>query len=106
MLESTYLTAKTLMMTMMLSSGAELTEQNVEQTYCMSLNIYYEARGEGWKGKSAVAHVVKNRVKHPKYPNTICGVVLEAKLWKDKPIREMCQFAWYCDGKSDQPQLR
>jgi spore germination cell wall hydrolase CwlJ-like protein len=72
----------------------------------MSLNIYYEARGEGWKGKSAVAHVVKNRVKHPKYPNTICGVVLEAKLWKDKPIREMCQFAWYCDGKSDQPQLR
>ena len=39
MLESTYLTAKTLMMTMMLSSGAELTEQNVEQTYCMSLNI-------------------------------------------------------------------
>jgi spore germination cell wall hydrolase CwlJ-like protein len=106
MLESTYLTAKTIMMSMMLSSGVELTEQNVEQTYCMSLNIYYEARGEGWKGKAAVAHVVKNRVKHPKYPNTICGVVLEAKRWKGKPIREMCQFAWYCDGKTDTPQMR
>ena len=106
MLETGYLTAKALMMTLMLSNGVDLNEQQVEETYCMSLNIYYEARGESWKGKSAVAHVTLNRVEHPKYPNTICGVVLEAKLWKGNPIRDMCQFAWYCDGKKDIPQLR
>ena len=84
-------------------NGVEFTK---EEAFCLAQNVFMEAKGENLAGKSAVAHVVKNRVKHPKYPNTICGVVLEAKLWKDKPIREMCQFAWYCDGKSDQPQLR
>ena len=73
MLETGYLTAKALMMSLMLSDGIDLNNQNVEETYCMSLNIYYEARGESWKGN---------------------------------PIRDMCQFAWYCDGKKDIPQLR
>ena len=106
MLESGYMTAKALMMTMMLSDGVDLNQHAVEETYCMSLNIYYEARGESWKGKSAVGHVTLNRVKHEKYPNTVCGVVLQSKLWKGNPIRDMCQFAWYCDGKTDIPQLR
>ena len=101
MLETGYMTAKALMMTLMLSDGVNLNEHTVEETYCMSLNIYYEARGESWRGKTAVAHVTLNRVKHEKYPNTVCGVVLQAKLWKGNPIRDMCQFAWYCDGKSE-----
>ena len=105
-IETGLATAKALMMALMFEAGAPVDKQNVEETYCMSLNIYYEARGESWKGKSAVAHVVKNRVEHEKYPNTICGVVLEAKLWNGKVIRDMCQFAWYCDGRSDIPQLR
>lgn len=106
MFEYGIMTAKAMMMSMMVSSGVPLDEHNVEEMYCMSLNIYYEARGESWKGKAAVAHVTLNRVKHPKYPNTICGVVLEAKTWNERPIRDMCQFAWYCDGQSDIPQLR
>ena len=106
MIEYGIMTAKAMMMSMMVSSGVPLDEHNVEEMYCMSLNIYYEARGESWKGKAAVAHVTLNRVEHPKYPNTICGVVLQAKTWKERPIRDMCQFAWYCDGKSDIPQLR
>jgi len=106
MFEYGYVTAKSLMMSIMLSNDIAINEVAVEQTYCMSLNIYYEARGESWKGKSAVAHVVKNRVQHEKYPDTICGVVLQAKTWNEKPIRDMCQFAWYCDGKTDNPQLR
>jgi len=106
MIEYGMMTAKAMMMSMMISSGVPLEEHNVEEMYCMSLNIYYEARGESWKGKAAVAHVTLNRVKHPKYPNTICGVVLQAKKWKERPIRDMCQFAWYCDGKTDIPQLR
>lgn len=106
MIEYGIMTAKAMMMSMMVSSGVPLDEHNVEEMYCMSLNIYYEARGESWKGKAGVAHVTLNRVKHPKYPNTICGVVLEAKTWNERPIRDMCQFAWYCDGQSDIPQLR
>ena len=50
-----------------------------------------------------------NRVKDIRYPNTICGVVLQGphrSSWKDKtrmyPIRHRCQFTWYCDGKSDE----
>ena len=61
---------------------------------------------KGWKGKTAVAHVVQNRVAHEKYPNTVCGVVLQAKTWQDKVIRDMCQFSWYCDGRADIVQLR
>ena len=105
MIEYGIMTAKAMMMSMMVSSGVPLDEHNVEEMYCMSLNIYYEARGEDWKGKASVAHVVQNRVAHPKYPNTICGVVLQARTWNERPIRDMCQFAWYCDGRSDNPQL-
>tara|TARA_B100000927_G_scaffold254327_1_gene220515 strand:+ start:751 stop:1290 length:540 start_codon:yes stop_codon:yes gene_type:complete len=105
MIEYGIMTAKAMMMSMMLSNGVPMDDHSVEEMYCMSLNIYYEARGEGWKGKAAVAHVVKNRVEHEKYPNTVCGVVLQARTWNEKPIRDMCQFAWYCDGRSDVPQL-
>ena len=62
MIEYSIVTAKAMMMSMMLSNGVPMDEHNVEEMYCMSLNVYYEARGEGWKGKAAVAHVVKNRV--------------------------------------------
>jgi spore germination cell wall hydrolase CwlJ-like protein len=98
------MTAKAIMLSMMVGN-APMDQHNVEETYCMALNIYYEARGEGWKGKAAVAHVVQNRVEHPKYPNTVCGVVLQSRKWKGRVIRDKCQFAWYCDGRSDVVQL-
>tara|TARA_B100001105_G_C22278418_1_gene394190 strand:- start:348 stop:884 length:537 start_codon:yes stop_codon:yes gene_type:complete len=105
MFETILTTAKTIMVGMMIGN-APMDVQNVEETYCMALNVYYEARGEGWKGKTAVAHVVLNRAEHEKYPNSICGVVLQAKTWKDRVIRDRCQFSWYCDGKVDLPQLQ
>ena len=86
------MTAKAIMLSMMVGN-APMDQHNVEETYCMALNIYYEARGEGWKGKAAVAHVVQNRVEHPKYPNTVCGVVLQSRKWKGRVIRDKCQFA-------------
>ena len=98
------MTAKAIMLSMMVGN-APMDQQNVEETYCMALNIYYEARGEGWKGKAAVAHVVQNRVEHPKYPNTVCGVVLQSRKWNGIVVRDKCQFAWYCDGRSDVVQL-
>jgi N-acetylmuramoyl-L-alanine amidase len=73
---------------------------------CLSLNIYYEARNQPLRGQMAVAEVVLNRVEDDNFPDTICKVVMEGPTysWKpDFPIRNKCQFSWYCDGKSDTP---
>jgi spore germination cell wall hydrolase CwlJ-like protein len=91
-----------------------------EQAMCMALNIYHESRSDNLAGQYAVADVVLNRVHDDRYPNTICEVVKQAKVkesWKTKqdpdlpeeqrkyiPIRNMCQFSWWCDGKSDEPK--
>ena len=87
----------------------EQVEIDVDEMHCLAKNIYFEARGESTKGKIAVANVTMNRVDSPKYPNTICNVVYQAKhskWWLEHhnrlvPIRNQCQFSWYCDGKSD-----
>lgn len=71
-----------------------------EELTCLALNIYFEARGEDYEGQHAVAHVVMNRVKDVRFPESICAVVRqggEAKLHR-------CQFSWWCDGLSDRPR--
>jgi|TARA_R110001592_G_scaffold71690_1_gene218967 spore germination cell wall hydrolase CwlJ-like protein len=88
-------------------NGVEIQQ---EEAFCLAQNVFMEAKGENLAGKSAVAHVTLNRVKHAKYPSTVCGVTKQAKLrtnWKgyDVPIIGMCQFSWYCDGKSDNIQI-
>ncbi len=76
---------------------------------CLAKNIYFEARAESTAGKLAVANVTINRAIDTNYPNTICGVVQEGRhrynAKKDEyfPVRDMCQFSWYCDGKGDNP---
>jgi len=77
--------------------------------FCMAQNIYFESGNQPLAGKVAVAHVVLNRQQHVNYPQTICGVIYQAKLkenWlgNQVPIRNMCQFSWFCDGKSDVPE--
>ena len=71
------------------------------ETECLALNVYHEARGESLAGQYAVADVVLNRLTDKRYPDTICGVVKEAQTWKGNPVRNKCQFSWYCDGKPD-----
>lgn len=39
--------------------------------------VYSEARGEPYKGQVAVAAVILNRVLHPRFPNTVRGVIFE-----------------------------
>jgi hypothetical protein len=58
----------------------------------MTEAIYYEARGESARGQAAVAQVVMNRVSHPAYPKTVCGVVFQGAG------RSGCQFSFTCDG--------
>lgn len=65
---------------------------------CLAKNIYFESRGEPTAGQLAVGFVTLNRVKSKKFPNTICEVVYQAKYLHKTPIRNKCQFSWYCDG--------
>ena len=76
---------------------------------CLAKNIYFEAGVESTAGKLAVANVTINRKLNANYPNTICGVVQEgihyydAELKDHVPVRNRCQFSWYCDGRLDVP---
>lgn len=93
------------------------SEENRPELYCLAQNVYFEAKSEPLAGQYAVADVVLNRVKDTRYPNTICEVVREGPIkesWKTRqhadlpdeeriyhPIKNRCQFSWYCDGKAD-----
>ena len=73
---------------------------------CLALNVYFEARNQPLQGQMAVAEVVMNRVVSMKFPDTVCEVIEEGPTYSwqpDFPIRNKCQFSWYCDGKSDMP---
>ena len=65
---------------------------------CLTQAIYYEAASEGVDGGRAVAQVVLNRVRHPAYPNTICGVVYQGSARSTG-----CQFTFTCDGSLLRP---
>ena len=71
---------------------------------CMAANIYHEAKNQSMLGQFAVAQVVMNRVEDHRYTNTICEVVKQGLTYKNgKVVIGKCQFSWYCDGKSDEP---
>jgi len=59
---------------------------------CLAAAQYYEAGGD-FEGQRAVAQVVLNRVRHPAYPGTVCGVVFQGA-----ERRTGCQFTFTCDG--------
>ena len=58
---------------------------------CLAQAIYYEAGFEGEGGRRAVAQVVLNRVRHPAFPHSVCGVVFQQSAGT-------CQFTFACDG--------
>jgi spore germination cell wall hydrolase CwlJ-like protein len=60
---------------------------------CLAQAVYYEAAGEGMDGGRAVAQVVLNRLRHPGFPSTVCGVVYQGA---DRATG--CQFSFTCDG--------
>jgi spore germination cell wall hydrolase CwlJ-like protein len=60
---------------------------------CLASAVYYEAGSQDDDGERAVAQVVLNRVRHPAFPATVCGVVYEGST---KPTG--CQFTFTCDG--------
>lgn len=60
---------------------------------CLALAVYYEAGNQDQSGQEAVAQVVLNRVRHPAFPRSICGVVFQGF-----ERRTGCQFTFTCDG--------
>lgn len=66
---------------------------------CLTQAAYYEARGEGREGMQAVVQVVLNRVRHPAFPKTVCGVVFQGS-----GRRTGCQFSFTCDGSMRAPR--
>jgi len=72
-------------------AGANLTAQE-RALRCLTQAVYYEAGFEPLEGRRAVAQVVLNRVRHPAFPHSVCGVVY------DGSSRPGCQFSFTCDG--------
>lgn len=60
---------------------------------CMTAAIYYEAANEPVTGQRAVAQVIINRLRHPAFPNSVCGVVFQGS-----ERATGCQFTFSCDG--------
>lgn len=61
-------------------------------TTCLATAVYYEAANQSLQGRQAVAQVVLNRLRHPAYPKTVCGVVYQGA------DAAGCQFSFACDG--------
>ena len=69
------------------------TEDRARAAQCLSQAVYYEAAREPQLGQEAVAQVVLNRMRHPAYPKSVCGVVYQGSARTTG-----CQFTFTCDG--------
>jgi spore germination cell wall hydrolase CwlJ-like protein len=76
------------------ASPSDTTQANRTRALtCLAQAISYEAGNETVAGQEAVAQVILNRLRHPAYPKTICGVVYQGSERKTG-----CQFTFTCDG--------
>lgn len=73
------------------SAGVGLTHARAAE--CLAQAVWYEAASETEAGQRAVAQVVLNRVAHPSWPSSVCGVV-----YQGSERRTGCQFSFTCDG--------
>jgi hypothetical protein len=73
------------------SPGTGITHMRAAE--CLAQAVWYEAASESEAGQRAVAQVVLNRVAHPAWPASVCGVVYQGA---ERPTG--CQFTFTCDG--------
>jgi spore germination cell wall hydrolase CwlJ-like protein len=71
-------------------AGSDLDERRA--LLCLTQAVYYEGGFEPLAGRRAVAQVVLNRMRHPAFPKSVCGVVYQRN---STPV---CQFTFVCDG--------
>jgi spore germination cell wall hydrolase CwlJ-like protein len=74
----------------LLNAGPDVYSKSLS---CLTAAVYYEAATESLDGQRAVAQVVLNRLRHPAYPNSVCGVVFQGSERSTG-----CQFTFTCDG--------
>lgn len=72
--------------------------------FCLTTAIYYEAASEPDAGQRAVAQVILNRVRHPAFPASVCGVVYQGPHSGGAPTA--CQFSFACDGATARAPAR
>ena len=70
--------------------GSDLDQRRA--LLCLTQAVYYEAGFEPLEGRRAVAQVVLNRLRHPAFPKSVCGVVYQGAGGR------VCQFTFVCDG--------
>jgi spore germination cell wall hydrolase CwlJ-like protein len=68
--------------------------------HCLTQAVYFESAREPAAGQAAVAQTVLNRLRHPDYPKSVCGVV-----YQGASLKTGCQFSFTCDGSLNQPIL-
>jgi len=88
-------------------SGDEVARVDVarvraRELRCLAENIYFEARGESLNGQYAVAEVTMNRLRAPRFPKTICGVVYDTR-WDAIRHRFVGHFSWTEDQQRSEP---
>ena len=69
------------------------TKNGRQALQCLTQATYFEAGASGPAAQAAVAQVVLNRVRHPDFPKSVCGVVYQGA---ERDIG--CQFTFTCDG--------
>ena len=80
------------------AGGSDLDQRRA--LLCLTQAVYYEAGFEPLEGRRAVAQVVLNRLRHPAFPKSVCGVVYQGSGGR------VCQFTFVCDGALyRQPEL-
>src|SRR5204862_4280387 len=72
------------------AAGSDLDQRRA--LLCLTQAVYYEAGFEPLDGRRAVAQVVLNRLRHPAFPKSVCGVVYQGAGTR------VCQFTFVCDG--------
>jgi hypothetical protein len=73
--------------------GIDNRAERAQALDCLTAAVYYEAANEPRESQEGVAQVVLNRVRHPAYPKSVCGVVFQGSE-RDTG----CQFSFTCDG--------
>ena len=111
-------TTAVLLSSISIASQSDIRKVDSKTVTCLAKNMYYEARNQGTAGVLAVTAVVLNRVNDGRFPNSVCEVVYQGptrESWKTRktldktdaiyyPIKNRCQFSWYCDCASDEPK--
>ena len=73
------------------------SEDKAAALTCLAAAAIYEA-GDDAPGEKAVAQVILNRLRHPAFPKTVCGVVFQGA-----ERTTGCQFTFTCDGALARP---